>query len=66
MIIDLIKHRTFIFIIVAMSFFKAYGSSDLNNYLVSLKNLDFPGAQNQLKNIDDAELKNQCQLLIVQ
>ena len=64
MIIDLIKHRTFIFIIVAMSFFKAYGSSDLNNYLVSLKNLDFPGAQNQLKNIDDAELKNQCQLLI--
>jgi signal transduction histidine kinase len=64
MIIDFHKHRIIIFLLVSMSFFKAHGDSDLDSYLLSLKNLDFPGAKNHLKKIGDVELKNECQLLI--
>ena len=63
MSIILFRHRAICFLIVTMSFFKGHGSSDLNNYFISLRNLDYQGAKNQLKEIGDAALKKECELL---
>ena len=63
MSIVLFRHRAIFILIVAMGFLKAHGNSDLNNYFVSLKQLDYLGAKAQLKEITDIALKEECQLL---